>query len=402
MGLPLALRLVECGFRVDGIDSDPYRVRALSDAASFSPDITSQDLSEALSSGLRVTNGWGGVARSDIVVVCVPTPLTAGDGTPDLSFVRDAMNSVSTNLKPGALVVLESTVAPGTTKGPVLDTFLAKGLRLDLDFFLAFAPERINPGSESQYETVPRLVSGVSEASLEHALSFYSEFCDEVIPVKGTAEAEFAKLLENSYRLVNISLVNELGLAASRMGIDFDEVVRAASTKPYGFSPFSTSAGAGGHCIPVDPVYLSSNIFSSTGDTPEVLEAAIRLNAKMPKRFVREMFVGVDLDGKRVLVAGIGYKRAVADTRNSPARGVVDELLERGAEVHMVDEVLQEVTFPGAHFVSGGVSRLEEKFDYGVVLQPLEQASMARVLEVCGDVVTSVGSFGPARWAAHS
>ena len=391
VGLPLALTMTAAGKKVVGIDTDVSRVAELSEGRSSISDVTGLALQEAISDGLSFSTDYEPVASCSAVLICVPTPLGRGNEQPDLQPVLKAVRMVASRIRNGALVVIESTVAPGTTGGCILEEFTAAGKILDEDFLLAFSPERVNPGGGGlRLEQIPKLTSGVSAASAEKCNLFYSSFIDTTVPVKGTREAEFAKLLENSYRLVNIALVNELAIAAFRMGIDYREVVNAASSKPYGFEAFYPSAGAGGHCIPVDPVYLNSQIELETGKGSSVLALAIKNNHAMPEEILNIVrSLSGDLSGQQVLVAGISYKPGVGDVRNSPGLTLMEKLRADGANVSFFDPLVEEITVKGSTLKSVSVAAKVRRFDLVIVLHSLEDA-LADTLRLPGGKVLNV------------
>jgi len=396
VGLPLLLHSVTRGFECFGIDTNTSRVNDLIDARSFTKDISSNEIRDALDLGLSLADNFDAIAKCEVIVVCVPTPLDDENDRPNLSAVLSAMDQIARLIRPGALVILESTVAPGTTEGPVLSSFIANGKELDKDFYLAYSPERINPGSsEYSFQQIPKIVSGCGNESLRRATDFYNVLVDKVVPVSGTREAEFAKLLENTYRLVNVSLANELALAAYRMGIDFHEVTRAASTKPYGFQPFFPSAGAGGHCIPVDPVYLANEILLAAGGPTEVLDSAINVNRTVPNRIIEEVLAAEDpLEGKKVLVAGIAYKPGVADTRNSPALRIIEGLRMRDASVEVVDELVTELTVGSEIFRSIDLRTHQSGFDLALLMYPQSERTLHLIREKSSKVFISYSRFG--------
>lgn len=396
VGLPLSLRAVEKGFECIGIDTNPSRVNDLKNGRSFTADVTDDVLLGALASGLSVTDSFEAAADCDVIVVCVPTPLDIEQEKPDLSLVLKAMSEIAKRVRTGSLVILESTVSPGTTDGPVLDVFMSQGLKLDEDFLLAYSPERINPGSSSHdLHQIPKVVSGCSSESLRRATLFYQHLVDEVVTVAGTREAEFAKLLENSYRLVNVSLVNELALAAHKMGIDFQEVTRAAATKPYGFHPFFASAGAGGHCIPVDPVYLAYEISVATGYSTEVLTSAITVNKYVPRRIIEEVLANeYPLAGKRILVVGLAYKPGIVDIRNSAALGVIEELIKKRATIEVYDSLVRELRVGSETFRSIKLEDSRNEFDLALLLHPQDDRTLQLIRESSKKIFTTSSRFG--------
>lgn len=396
VGLPLSLLAVEKGFKCIGVDISQARVDELLNGKSFTTDIPEKNLRTALNSGFSISSSFELIGDCHVIVVCVPTPLSIETEKPNLDLLLRAIREVAKRIRKGSLVVLESTVAPGTTEGSVLDIFKAQGLKLDEDFFLAYSPERINPGSGgNDLGQIPKIVSGCSQESLLRATLFYRKLVDQVVTVNGTQEAEFAKLLENSYRLVNVSLVNEFALAAHKMGIDFQEVVRAAATKPYGFQPFFASAGAGGHCIPVDPVYLREEISLRTGHLPDVLNAAIQVNKNIPGRIVKEILATEHpLRNKRILVVGLAYKQGVSDIRNSAALKVIEKLIEGEAHVEVYDPLVQEIMVGSKRFHIINLEKNHDQFDLALFLHPQNEVLIQAIRKKATRLYTTSSLYG--------
>jgi UDP-N-acetyl-D-glucosamine dehydrogenase len=338
VGLPLAVELARAGFQVTGIDADAERVRAVSRGESHVEDVPARALAELVRAGrLRATPEWDGAAGLDAIVICVPTPFTP-TREPDLSFVRAAVGETARRLRPGQLVVLESTTYPGTTEEVLLPLLQAGGLRVGRDFALAYSPERVDPGNRDYHvANTPKLVGGVTPTCTALAQALYEKAVVKVVPVSSPRVAETAKLLENIFRNVNIALVNELAMLCDRMGVDVWEVVEAAATKPFGFLSFQPGPGVGGHCIPVDPVYLAWRAKQFEFDTSFITRAA-ELNANMPYFVVEKLTrllarQGAGVRGRRVLLIGVTFKRNVADIRNSSALKLLELLEARGLEV---------------------------------------------------------------------
>jgi len=347
VGEPLAFRLTEAGYPVVGIDKYSDRDR----------------LDELAQRGLTVYSDFKAVADSDVVVICVPTPL--GDGQqPDTSFIRDATSDVAAAFGDGdgsKLVVLESTSYPGTTRELVLPILEARGHRLGDGLFLAYSPERVDPGTGRVYEEIPRLVGALDERSAELAAAFYGNLVSRVKVVSCPEAAEMAKLLENIFRAVNIALVNELSLLCRRMDINIWEVVEAAATKPFGFMSFRPGPGMGGHCIPVDPFFLSWKA-RDYDFYPEFIELAGKINRNMPYEVVQWASealnsCGRSVNGARVLLVGVAYKEDVADTRESPALKVIELLAVAGAEIHYHDPFVPSVEVDGVEYASEELDR---------------------------------------------
>ena len=342
VGLPLAQAAARAGWRVDGFDVSSRVVQSLNAGASHVDDLSDADVAEMLELGFRATTDPGVVADADVAVICVPTPLGDG-GTPDLDAVRAAAGTVARGLRPGATVVLESTSYPGTTEGVVLPILQAQGHTHGDDFLLAFSPERVNPGfPEYGITNTPKLVGGITPAATDAAASFYATFVQDVVSMSGTREAETAKLLENTYRHVNIALVNEMAVLCHELGIDIWEVIRGASTKPFGFQAFRPGPGVGGHCIPIDPNYLGYEVRRSLGREFRFVELAQEINHAMPAYIVGRIADLLNegakaLRGSSVLALGVTYKPDIADQRESPALVVGQILLDKGADLRFHD-----------------------------------------------------------------
>ena len=342
VGLPLALAAAEAGFTVIGVDTDEERVAALNAGVSPVRDISSALLASLLASGAyRASKGFEAIADSEIIIICVPTPLDDARN-PDLVAVFEATKAVAADIAPGALLIIESTIAPGTTReiiAPLLGNFGNLENLSSID--LAYSPERIDPAnSEWNIKNTPKLVAGLNEKAANRAAAFYSQFITQVEVGSSLEVIEVAKLLENSFRLINISFINEIAMFCEKIGVDIREVVKAAATKPYGFMPFYPSAGVGGHCIPVDPSYLATKA-RELGTPSRFIELAHEVNRSLP-----EFFTGVALgklgilSGKKILVIGIAYKPNVSDVRESPAIGLISALRSEGAIVSWHDELV--------------------------------------------------------------
>ncbi len=342
VGLPLAMRAVEVGYTVVGYDVDDGRAKRLSAGQSFVEDISSEALQEAIASGrYRASSEARACEGFDVAVITVPTPLT--DGNPDLSYIEDAARNLGRYLRPGATVILESTTYPGTTEELVAPILEDSGLVAGRDFFLGYSPERIDPGNQVwTLHTTPKVVSGVNEASLEAVHAFYDDIVERTVTVSSTKVAELTKLLENTFRHVNIALVNELAMFAGELGISAWEAIDAASTKPFGFMPFRPGPGVGGHCLPIDPSYLSWRVKRALGQSFRFVELANDVNDHMPDYVVRRLMMSLNrrrlaLNGSRVLLLGLAYKANTGDARESPAVVVADRLLALGADVRAAD-----------------------------------------------------------------
>ena len=352
VGLPLAMRCVEAGYRVVGYDTDESKIKALKSQVSPIDDVTNEQIAISLSSDSYFpTSNPNDLKDFDIAVITVPTPLR--DDRPDTSFIELAGLTIAKHLRSGSLVVLESTSYPGTTQellAPILEK--GSGLTCGLDFSLGFSPERIDPGNKSwTLKTTPKLISGVDEQSLKKVQSFYQQIVDTVVVAAGVREAEFAKLLENTYRQVNIALVNELAVHANALKIDIWEVIRIAATKPFGFAPFYPGPGVGGHCLPIDPEYLSWKFAQSSGQNSDFIKLATTVNKSMPNYVVRRLIHGLnsrgkDLKNSKVLVIGLSYKKNSSDVRESPALEVIENLVKHGAAVTAFDPFAKVMNSP--------------------------------------------------------
>ena len=336
VGLPLAIETARAGHSTTGLDLDPHVVERLSIGKSHVDDIGDDELAAALARGYRPSTEAAALAEADVIVICVPTPLSP-DGSPDMTAVKHAVDDVARFAKPGVLVILESTTYPGTTDCLVRPALEASGRQIDRDFFLAFSPERIDPGNQ-QYtlRNTPKVVGGVTAESTRRASDFYQSVVDAVVPVKGAKEAETAKLLENTYRHVNIALVNEMVSFCRELDIDLWEVIRAASTKPFGFQAFYPGPGVGGHCIPIDPNYLSYEVKRQLGRPFRFIELAQEINESMPRYVVDRLQdalndAGKPVRGSRILILGVTYKPNIADQRESPAQPIAALLARKGA-----------------------------------------------------------------------
>ena len=342
VGLPLLVEFARAGYEAVGFDLDSRKVSAIGDRRSYIPDVPSSDVAELSASGrLRATTDFAELAALDSVNICVPTPLRKTKD-PDMSYVVAAVETIATHLHPGLLVILESTTYPGTTEELVQPILERSGLIAGRDFFLAFSPERVDPGNPHfNTRNVPKVVGGVSPTCAALAACLYRSAIESVVPVSSPRVAEMVKLLENTFRAVNIGLVNEIALMCDTLGIDVWEVVSAAATKPFGFMPFYPGPGLGGHCIPIDPFYLSWKAKQS-GFEARFIELAGHVNGSMPHAVVQKITEALNtrrkaINGSRILVAGVAYKRDIDDMRESPALDVINVLQQRGAIVSYID-----------------------------------------------------------------
>jgi len=343
VGLPIAMAACEAGYKVIGIDTDRKKIDHLQSGISGLEDVSNQSVSKYLNSGkFEPTTEFEEISNSKVILICVPTPLDSNN-LPDLSYVKSATTEISKHLSENTLVILESTVGPGTTRDFMIP-ILEKGSGMPKqDFHVAFSPERIDPLNQNwNVFNTPKIIAGFTEESKQLAIEFYSKFVKTLVPVDSLEIAETAKLLENSFRLVNISFINEISQFCHKLGIDISSVINAASTKPYGYMPFYPSLGVGGHCIPIDPIYLASKA-QQIGATSRFIEVATSINQEMPTYFtdIAEKMLG-SLKDKRILVIGVSYKPNVSDVRQTPVSGLIDVLKNRGALVSWHDDLVKE------------------------------------------------------------
>jgi UDP-N-acetyl-D-glucosamine dehydrogenase len=342
VGLPLAVEFALHGFPVTGFDVDAWKVGEINAGRTYIGDVKSEDVAKAVAAGtIRATTDMSKLEKMDAIDICVPTPLRK-TRDPDLSYVVQAVEAVKSALRAGQLVILESTTYPGTTEEVVLPALEERGLKAGKDFYLAFSPERVDPGNPKYTtRTIPKVVGGVNDGSTALAADLYRAIIDTVVPVSSTQVAEMVKLLENTFRAVNIGLVNEIALMSHRMNIDVWEVIDAASTKPFGFMPFYPGPGLGGHCIPIDPFYLSWKARQS-GFEARFIELAGHVNGSMPAYVVERISEALNtrkkaINGSRIHLLGVAYKRDVSDVRESPALDIAELLERRGAIVSYSD-----------------------------------------------------------------
>jgi UDP-N-acetyl-D-glucosamine dehydrogenase len=374
VGLPLALTFSEAGFSVTGLDTDQERIGALRGGRSYITDIADTQVSAAVAQQhFTPTSDLDAIRELDTIIICVPTPLRKTKD-PDLSFVLSATEAIAQRLRRGQLVILESTTYPGTTEELVLPRLLETGLRAGEDFFLAFSPERVDPGNKNfTTKKIPKVVGGISPHCTRLARLLYGQCIEQVHAVSSPRVAETVKLLENTFRSVNIALANEFALFCTHAGIDVWEVIRAASTKPFGFTPFFPGPGLGGHCIPVDPMYL---LWKARADGFDLrfIDLADKINGNMPKVVtIRAMELlneqGKAFKGARVHIVGVAYKRDIGDIRESPALEVIRLAMAAGAEITYSDPFVPAITVAGRKLMAQPLEReVLEKCDLAVIL----------------------------------
>jgi UDP-N-acetyl-D-glucosamine dehydrogenase len=341
VGLPLTLRFCEVGYKVLGFDIDKAKVATLNAGRSYIEHIDSKRIAAARQGGFEATADFSRAGEADALILCVPTPLNKYR-EPDISFIIDTIEALAPHLRKGQIVSLESTTYPGTTDEELLPRIEARGFKVGEDIFLVFSPEREDPGNLSfTTRTIPKICGGITDACREVGVALYGSVIDQVVPVSSTRAAEMTKLLENIHRAVNIGLVNEMKIVADKMGIDIHEVIRAAATKPFGFVPYYPGPGLGGHCIPIDPFYLTWKA-REYGVHTRFIELAGEVNAAMPDYVIAKIAAALNAEkksirGSRILVLGIAYKRNVDDMRESPSVILMEKLRELGAEVSYSD-----------------------------------------------------------------
>lgn len=352
VGLPLAVEFANAGFSVTGLDVDAERIRSLRSGCSHIPDVPSDAVRDLLKEGrFNPTTDPAVLKTMDTITICVPTPLRKTKD-PDLSYVMSSVEVICRSLRPGQLIILESTTYPGTTNEMVLPELEKAGLKVGKDFFLAFSPERVDPGNK-KYTTrnTPKIVGGITSDCTHLACALYEQAIEKVIPVSSTKVAETVKLLENTFRSVNIGLVNEIALMSYKLGIDVWEVIDAAATKPFGFLPFYPGPGIGGHCIPIDPFYLSWKARQS-GFEARFIDLAGQINSRMPEYVVEKITEALNdqgkcLKGSRMLIVGVAYKKDINDVRESPALDIISLLVRRGVQISYHDPFIPSLQIEG-------------------------------------------------------
>jgi UDP-N-acetyl-D-glucosamine dehydrogenase len=374
VGLPLAVEIAQAGFQVTGIDIGRARVDAVNSGISYILDVPSETLAPLVQKkSLRATQSLAAIEKLDSLSICVPTPLRKTKD-PDLSYVVAAVEAVNNHLKSNQLIILESTTYPGTSREVVLPILEKSGLRVGKDFFLAYSPERVDPGNRT-YTTrnIPKVIGGITPRCMELSALLYGQFIQEIVPVSSAEAAEMVKLFENSFRSVNIALANEMALTCRKLGINVWEVIEAAKTKPFGFMPFFPGPGLGGHCLPVDPYYLTWKA-KMNGFEPRLIELASLINSQMPGFTISRIADALNerkksLKGSTILAIGVAYKRNANDIRESPALEVIRGLYEKGAQVSYSDPYVASINLNGETVKSTPVNpQVLERVDCVVVL----------------------------------
>jgi UDP-N-acetyl-D-glucosamine dehydrogenase len=403
VGLPVALAFAEAGFNVVGIDLRQEKVDTINDGRSHLLEIPDARVAAARKIGnFNASSSFDPLQDADAVIICVPTPLAGG--APDLSRVIFAGEGIASFLKRGSLFVLESTTYPGTTEELLVPLLEAGGLKAGEDFLVAFSPERIDPGNPKySFEDIPKVVGGIDDASTQAAAALYGEIVPKVVVVSGTREAEMAKLIENTFRHVNIALVNELALYSHDMGVDIWEAIEAASTKPFGYMPFWPSPGWGGHCIPLDPAYLSWKVRQYRSHEVRFVELAQAINSEMPRHVIERIFnilndVSKPIRGAQILGIGVAYKGGTEDTRESAGINILKELTLRGAEVNYHDPLVPSIDIAGEVMKSVELSSdALTRYDVVIIFVPqngVDWNSIAEHARVVFDCCNALGRTG--------
>jgi UDP-N-acetyl-D-glucosamine dehydrogenase len=386
VGLPLAVEFAQVGFDVTGIDVDRSKVDAINRGESYVQDVPASALKPLVRSGkLRATTDFGAVATLDTINICVPTPLRKTKD-PDMSYIVSSCQEIARHFHAGMLIILESTTYPGTTDELMLPMFERNDLKVGEHFFLCFSPERVDPGNPKfQTRNIPKVVGGITPACTELGALFYGQALESVVPVASTRVAEMVKLLENTFRMINIGLANEIALMCDRMGIDVWEVIDAAATKPFGFMPFYPGPGLGGHCIPIDPFYLSWKT-KQAGIEARFIELAGYINGQMPHFVVDKIQNALNdhrkpLKGSRLHILGVAYKRDIDDVRESPALDIIHLLSRRGAKITYSDPYVPKVHADGSVMSAISVDQGADQADCVVIVTDHKCFDYARVVE---------------------
>lgn len=387
VGLPLAMEIAAAGFKVIGIDLDPNKVNTLKQGKSYILDVPENIVAEAVHSGkFTPTADFSALANADTVSICVPTPLSKSRD-PDISFILSATEEIRKYLHAGQLIVLESTTYPGTTDELIVPELESTGLKVGSDFFVAFSPERIDPGNASfNTHNTPKIVGGITPECTESARLFYSKFIERVVPVSSTKCAEMVKLLENTFRSVNIGMVNELALMCDLLGVDVYEVIDAAATKPFGFSAFYPGPGLGGHCIPIDPHYLAWKL-KALNFQARFIGLAAEINGMMPSVVATMVADGLNrasksIRGSKVLILGVAYKKDVSDCRESPALDVMRLLSDKGAILSYNDPLVPSLRLGGTVLNSVEASSAEiAKHDCVIIITDHSVYDIAKIVD---------------------
>jgi UDP-N-acetyl-D-glucosamine dehydrogenase len=396
VGLPLARLLVQSGYQVTGIDIDEKKIRQLLSGVSYLSDISNDDIHTLLQSGrFSCDTSFKPVAQSNAIIICVPTPLTE-EGKPDLSYVTAVSASITTFLQPSQLVVLESSTFPGTTEDYVIPILEGRGLTAGRDFFVAYSPERINPGDSFDIRKIPKVVGGINAESTRLAVEIYQKVFERVVVVSSIRVAELTKLLENTQRFINISLMNELAMICDKWKINLWEAIDAASTKPYGFTPYFPGPGVGGHCIPVDPLYLQW-IAEKYGCSLEFIKLAHRINEAMPEYVIDRIMRLCPSNHSKILLVGLTYKPDVNDLRESPALRILRQLRANGLDAMYHDPLVKEISIDRKLLKSVDISpEVLQAVDVVAILTNHSNVDYEMIMQHARAVLDTRNAFGTA------
>jgi len=347
VGLPLLMRFCEEGFKSIGLDIDKSKTDQLNKGKSYIKGISDNKILDQINNKLQVSNNYNNIKKTDVIIICVPTPLS-NHNEPDLSFIKSTLSSIKPYLKKNQMIILESTTYPGTTDEEITPFIQEKKFKIGTDYFIGYSPEREDPGNKKySTKTIPKVVSGVTTKCLELVKLLYDQIVDKTVPVSSVKTAEMTKILENIHRAVNIGLVNELKMVADKMGIDIYEVINAAATKPFGFSAYYPGPGLGGHCIPIDPFYLTWKA-KEIGMNTHFIELAGEINSKMPEYVIQKISFalnqqGMSINNSNIFILGLAYKKNVDDLRESPSLEIIDMLINLGANVDYSDPYFDKI-----------------------------------------------------------
>ena len=368
VGLPLLIRFVSENFKTIGFDVDKSKITSLNNGKTYIKHISNRDIQSALDNGFRATNNFKDISLVDVMLICVPTPLGIHN-EPDISYIKHTLKSIKPYLKEGQLLILESTTYPGTTEEELVPFVENCGFKVGVNYFIGYSPEREDPGNKDyNTKSIPKVVSGYTKECLENTKTLYDQILDQTVPVSSTKTAEMTKILENIHRAVNIGLVNELKVVSDKMNIDIYEVIDAASTKPFGFTPYYPGPGLGGHCIPIDPFYLSWKA-KEVGMHTRFIELAGEINASMPNYVIDKISLALNrisksINGSKILVLGLSYKKNIDDLRESPSLEIIDLLLDLGAKIHFSDPFFKKIP-------------MTRKYDIDITSEPLDKDTIS-------------------------
>lgn len=382
VGLPLALLFAKKGFDVTGIDVDQHKVESLKQKVSYIPDISDEEIQEAVGAGsFTVSSRYQSAENLDAIIICVPTPLTASH-TPDLSYLLDVGKSLGPHLQKGQLIILESSTYPGTTRNDLLPILAKNGFQVGTDFFLAYSPERIDPGNKQiTIEAIPKVVSGITDHCKEQIYQLYRQVYSQVVPVSSPEAAELTKLLENTFRFINISFINEFAMLCDKLNLNVWEIIQAANTKPYGFTPFYPGPGIGGHCIPVDPLYLQWAA-KQNGTNSQFIELSNQLNQDIVQYIVGQIESILSNNNSRILIYGAAYKKDINDPRESSIFSIIQKLNQSNFHVSYHDPFIQAISVDGKKMQSVPLTKEKiQQADCILILTDHSQIPIQKIID---------------------